>query len=184
MLPYTILINPSAMKTALTYIMTIILSMAMLQACAPEEPEVQRDQEAIQDSLDQVIAAEMEQMRQDSIAQAREDSMAAARERQTPQQQIQYSENGNFAIQVEAWRSESTAQQHAEEWVEKGYDQAYVVTYGNEDTGNIWYRVRIGQFDTREMAERLQERLQEEHDADSWVSRIGQPMEAEAMQGD
>lgn len=172
------------MKSALTYIITIILSLAMLQACAPEEPEVQRDQQAIQDSLDQVIEAEMEQLRQDSIAQAREDSMAAAREQQRNEQQIEYSDNGNFVVQVEAWRSEQKAQQHAEELVEKGYDQAYVVTYGNEDTGNIWYRVRIGQFDTREMAEQLQEKLQEEHDADSWVSRIGQPVESGAMQGD
>ena len=77
----------------------------------------------------------------------------------------------------------SKANQQAEEWIEKGYDQAYVVSYGNEETGNVWYRVRIGQFNTREMAERLQEKLREDHDAVSWVSRTGQPVEEEAMQG-
>ena len=170
------------MKTALTYIITIILSMAMLQACAPEEPEVQQDQQAVQDSLEQAYEAEMEQMRQDSIAQAREDSIAAAREQQRREEQIEYSETGNFVVQIEAWRSEEKAQQQADEWVNMGYDQAYVVSYGNENTGNVWYRVRIGHFDTRGMAQRLQEKLQEEHDAVSWVSRMGQPVEEAAMQ--
>lgn len=171
------------MKSASSYIITIFLSIALLQACAPEEPEVQRDQAAIEDSLQQVMEAEMEQMRQDSIAQAREDSMAAARERQMREEQIEYSENGNFVVQIEAWRSEEKAQQQADEWIEMGYDQAYVVSYGNENTGDVWYRVRIGHFDTRTMAERLQEKLQEDHDAVSWVSQTGQPVEEDAMQG-
>ncbi|HKL15082.1 MAG TPA: SPOR domain-containing protein [Balneolaceae bacterium] len=171
------------MKSALIYSFTIILSIALLQACAPEEPEVQRDQEAIQDSLEQVYQAEMEEMRQDSIAQAREDSIAAEREREMNEEQIEYSETGDFVVQVQAWRSEEKANQQAEEWIEMGYEQAYVVSYGNEETGNIWYRVRIGQFNTREMAERLQEKLSEDHDAVSWVSRTGQPVEEDAMQG-
>lgn len=171
------------MKSALIYIIPIILSIAMLQACAPEEPEVERDQEAVQDSLEQAYEAEMEQMRQDSIARVREDSLAAAREQESRNEQIQYSENGNFVVQIEAWRSEDKAQQQADEWTSMGYDQAYVVSYGNENTGDVWYRVRIGQFDTREMAARLQEKLQDEHSAVSWISRTGQPIEEEAMQG-
>ena len=171
------------MKSALIYIISIILSMAMLQSCAPEEPDVERNQQAVQDSLEQAYEAEMEQMRQDSIAQVREDSIAAAREEEMRREQIEYSENGNFVVQIEAWRSEEKAQQQADEWISLGYDQAYVVSYGDEDTGNIWYRVRIGQFDTRPMAVRLQEKLQEEHDAVSWVSRTGQPVEEKAMQG-
>lgn len=171
------------MKSALTYIIPIILSIAMLQACSPEEPEVERDQQAVQDSLEQVYEAEMEQMRQDSVAQAREDSMNAAREQQAREEQIEYSEDGDFVVQIEAWRSENKAQQQAEEWMSMGYDQAYIVSYGNKETGNIWYRVRIGHLDTREMAVRLQEKLQEEHNTVSWVSRTGQPVEEEAMQG-
>jgi len=172
------------MKSALTYIIPIILSIAMLQACSPEEPEVERDQQAVQDSLEQVYEAEMEQMRQDSIAQAREESMNAEREQQAREEQIEYSEDGDFVVQVEAWRSENKAQQQAEEWISMGYDQAYVVSYGNKETGNVWYRVRIGHLDTREMAVRLQEKLQDEQNAVSFVSRTDQPVEEEAMQDD
>ena len=172
------------MKSALIYITTIILSIAMLQACAPEEAEVERDQQAIQDSLVQAYEAEMEQMRQDSIAQVREDSLRAAREQERREDRIEYSENGEFVVQIEAWRSQEKAQQQADQWIDRGYNRAYVVSYGNENTGDVWYRVRIGHFNSREMAERLQTRLDEELSTVSWVSRTGQPVEVDAMQTD
>jgi cell division protein FtsN len=178
------LTKPSAMKSALIYITTIILSIAMLQACAPEEAEVERDQQAIQDSLEQAYEAEMEQMRQDSIAQVREDSLRAAREQERREDRIEYSENGEFVVQIEAWRSQEKAQQQADQWIDRGYNRAYVVSYGNENTGDVWYRVRIGHFNSREMAERLQTRLDEELSTVSWVSRTGQPVEVDAMQTD
>jgi cell division protein FtsN len=178
------LTKPSAMKSALIYITTIILSIAMLQACAPEEAEVERDQQAIQDSLVQAYEAEMEQMRQDSIAQVREDSLRAAREQERREDRIEYSENGEFVVQIEAWRSQEKAQQQADQWIDRGYNRAYVVSYGNENTGDVWYRVRIGHFNSREMAERLQTRLDEELSTVSWVSRTGQPVEVDAMQTD
>lgn len=154
----------------------------MIQACAPEEPEVEQTTEAVQDSVEQAYEAEIEQMRQDSIAQAREDSLAAAQEQEQQENQIEFSEDGEFVVQVEAWRSQEKAQQQADQWVNRGYEQAYVVFYGNEDTGNIWYRVRIGQFDTLEMAERFQSKIEEDYDTNTWVSTIGQPVEEDAMQ--
>lgn len=171
------------MKSSALYILTIILGLALIQGCGPEEAEVERDQQAIQDSLEQAYQAELQQMRRDSIEQARADSIAAAEEMARQRNQINYSENGEFIVQIEAWRSEVKAQQQANQWNNRGYDRAFVVRYGNEDTGNIWYRVRIGRFDTRQMAERLQDKLREEHGATSWVSRIGQPVEPEARQG-
>ena len=169
------------MKTVIIYILTFTLSIFMLQACGQDEAEVERDQQAVQDSLEQAYEAEMEQMRQDSIAQAEEDSIAAEEERREQANQIEYSEDGDFVVQIEAWRSEVKAQQQAEEWTDRGYNQSFVVMYGNEDTGDVWYRVRIGQFETREMAERLQSKLEEEHDTRSWVSRTDSPVQEEAM---
>ena len=171
------------MKSRLLFITAIILSFGMLYACAPEEPETERDQQAIQDSLEQAYQAELEQMRQDSIEQARQDSLRAEQQREMERNQIEYSEDGDYVVQVEAWRSEEKAQQQADEWVSMGYEEAYVVSYGNKDTGDVWYRVRIGHFDTREMAERLQSQLDEDHDAVSWVGTTGEPVEEEAMQG-
>jgi cell division septation protein DedD len=181
--PIQLLTKSSAMKSALIYITTIILSIAMLQACAPEEAEVERDQQAIQDSLDQAYEAEMEQMRQDSIAQALAEKARAEPEREMRRQSIEYSENGEFVVQIEAWRSQEKAQQQADQWINRGYERAFVVSSGNEDTGDVWYRVRIGQFNTRAMAKRFQTELNEDLSTVSWVSKTGQPVEEEAMQG-
>lgn len=170
------------MKSAALYIFTIILGLALLQACGPEEAEVERDQQAVQDSLEQAYEAEMEQMRRDSVEQARADSIAAAEEGERQRNEIEYSESGEYVVQIEAWRSEAKAQQQAEEWVSRGYEQAHVVSYGDEDTGDVWYRVRVGQFDTRDMAERLKTKLNEEHSTESWISRTGEPVEQEAKQ--
>lgn len=155
----------------------------MLQACSPEEAEIEQDQQAVQDSLEQAYEAEMEQMRQDSIARVREDSLAAVQAREQREERIEYSQNGQFVVQIEAWRSEEKARQQANEWRNRGYNQAYVVSYGDEETGDVWYRVRIGQFNSRDMAVRLQNKLDEEHNAVSWVSITGQPVEDDAMQG-
>lgn len=155
----------------------------MLQACSPEEAEIEQDQQAVQDSLEQAYEAEMEQMRQDSIARVREDSLAVAQAREQREERIEYSQNGQFVVQIEAWRSEEKARQQANEWRNRGYNQAYVVSYGDEETGDVWYRVRIGQFNSRDMAVRLQNKLDEEHNAVSWVSITGQPVEDDAMQG-
>jgi len=168
------------MKQLSIYVLTAVLGIGLLAACEADEPEVERDQQAIQDSLEQVYQAELEQMRRDSIEQARADSIAAEEERR----RVEFSDDGEFVVQVEAWRSQSKAQQQADKWKERGYDRSFVVMYGNRDTGDVWYRVRIGQFDTRDMAERFRNRLSEDYDARSWVSRAGQPVEQDAMQGD
>lgn len=168
------------MKNIALYTFTILFSIALLQACGEDEPEVaERDQQAIEDSLQQAYQEEMEQMRRDSIEQARADSIAAAEE----QRRVDFSDDGDFVVQVEAWRSENKAEQQAERWKDRGYERAFVVTYGNSDTGDLWYRVRIGRFETRDMAERFKNMISEDYGAQSWVSRIDQNIEQDAMQG-
>lgn len=170
------------MKNLALYFFTVLLSIALLQACGEQqdEAEMERDQQAIQDSLERVYEAEMEQMRRDSIEQARADSIAAEEERR----RVEFSDSGEFVVQVEAWRSQNKAQRQAEEWKNRGYERSFVVTYGNRDTGDVWFRVRIGRFDTRQMAERFKNRLSEDYNAQSWVSRLDEPVEEEAMQDD
>ena len=170
------------MKNLALYFFTALLSIALLQACGEQqnEAEIERDQQAVQDSLERVYEAEMEQMRRDSVEQARADSIAAEEERR----RVDFSDSGEFVVQVEAWRSQVKAQVQAEEWKNRGYDRSFVVTYGDQDTGDVWYRVRIGRFETREMAERFENKLSEVYNAQSWVSRLDEPIEEEAMQED
>ncbi len=168
------------MKNLFSYIGISLIGLFLIQACGQTEQEIEYDQQAVQDSLEQVYEAQMAEIRQDSIAQAQAESIVAAE----AEPDIQYSENGDYVVQVEAWRSQSKAESQASQWKERGYDRSFVVEYGNSDIGDLWFRVRIGQFDSADMANTLKNKLEEEYNAQSWVSRAGAPIESGAMTSD
>ncbi|MGM0546348.1 MAG: SPOR domain-containing protein [Bacteroidota bacterium] len=157
------------MKRTGIFLITAAIAISLLQACGPSEEEIQEREQARQDSLEQVRQQELEQQRQDSLEQARQDSIEAA-EKEEERNRIEYDENGKYAVQVESWRSEVKAEQQVQKWVDRGYENAYVVKMGNEDTGDVWFRVRLGRVDSEEMAEKLEDKLMRNHDAKSWTS--------------
>jgi cell division septation protein DedD len=160
------------MKTLLSFLGVSIIAVTLISGCGPSEEELRQQelerQQAQQDSLEQVYEAQMQQMIQDSIAQARQDSIAEAERRN----QIQYSSDGDYAVQVQSWRSEEKANQELEMWKNRGFDNAFVVMYGDEETGDVWYRVRIGRVESEEMAQNLQDKLSNDYNAQSWISRL------------
>lgn len=160
------------MKTLLSFLGATILAATLIAGCGPSEEELRQQelerQQAEQDSLEQVYEAQMQQMIQDSIARAQQDSIEEA-ERQS---QIVYSSDGAYAVQVQSWRSEEKADQELDMWKNRGFENAFVVQFGNEETGDVWYRVRIGRVETREMAENLKDKLSTEYEAQSWISRL------------
>ncbi len=164
------------MKTISVYLLTAVTLIAMLSACGPSEEERQRREQARQDSLEQVRQQQLQQQRMDSIArakkQARADSLAKVRKEEEQASQIQFNSNGSLAVQVEAWRSRDKAQNQVSKWKERGFPNAYVVKHGNEDTGNIWFRVRLGRVSTMEMARRLGQQLQEKYDEPHWIAEV------------
>ena len=154
-----------------------------MYACGPDEDELrlqaEAEEQARQDSLEQIRQAEEEQLRQESIEQARQDSIALAeqqaeelaREREEAMR-IQFAEDGSFTVQVQAWRSEEKAEEHAQEWRDRGYEHVYIEQFGNAEVGDIWFRVRLGNVQTHDIARRLQEQLKQQYDADSWVGSV------------
>ncbi|PAU94944.1 SPOR domain-containing protein [Aliifodinibius salipaludis] len=157
------------MKRVVIFLITSAMAISMLQACGPSEEEIQQRKQARQDSLERVERQRLEQQRQDSIEQARQDSIETAKKEQK-RNKIEYDSNGAFAVQVEAWRSKDKAEAQIQKWVDRGYENAYVVKMGNEETGNIWFRVRLGRVATKDMAKKLQDKLMRNHNEKSWIS--------------
>jgi len=158
------------MKRIIIFLITSSIAIGLLNACGPSEEEKRKREQARQDSLEQVRQERMEQQRQDSIEQARQDSIAAAKKRERERNRIEFDPNGAFSVQVEAWRSEKKAQAQVQKWVDRGYENAYVVKHGNEETGDIWFRVRLGHLATKKMAQKLENKLQREYGEPSWTS--------------
>lgn len=163
------------MKTISVYLLTTITLVGMLTACGPSQEEQRQREQARQDSLEQVRQQQLEQQRQDSIArakeQARQDSLEAAKKREE-EQQIQFDPDGPLAVQVEAWRSREKAQAQVSKWKERGFPNAYVVKHGNEETGDVWFRVRLGRVPSLTIADRLGKQLQQEYNEKYWVAEV------------
>lgn len=158
------------MKRIVVFLITSAIAISLLNACGPSEEEIKKRKQARQDSLEKVRQQRLAQQRQDSIEQARQDSIEAAKKRKKERNRIQFDSNGAFSVQVESWRSKEKAQAQVQKWVDRGYENAYVVKYGNEETGDIWFRVRLGRLATKDMAEKLESKLAEEYNAKSWIS--------------
>lgn len=150
-------------------ILLFVLVVGLFNACGPSEEEIRQRKQARQDSLEALRQQRIEQQRQDSLAAARADSIAKAK-KQPLGDTISFSDDGNYAIQVEAWRSKDKAQARIAQWQERGFSNAYVVKFGNEETGNIWFRVRLGRLSTKDAALQLQQNLMEKYQARSWIS--------------
>ncbi|MDZ7683518.1 MAG: SPOR domain-containing protein [Fodinibius sp.] len=66
------------------------------------------------------------------------------------------------------------AKAQVQKWVDRGYENAHVVKSGNEETGDIWFRVRLGHLATKDMAEKLEAKLKREFNEPSWTSMAQQ----------
>lgn len=160
------------MKRIVIFLIISFIAISLLNACGPSEEEKQRREQARQDSLEQVRQQKLEQQRQDSIEQARQDSIQAAKKRKRERNRIEFASDGAFSVQVEAWRSKGKAESQVQKWVDRGYENAYAVKHGNEDTGDIWFRVRLGHLATQDMAQKLKSKIQRKYNETSWVHRI------------
>ena len=83
---------------------------------------------------------------------------------------VTYDDNGRFAVQVEAWRSEVKAEQRVSFWKKEGVDHCIFVQEGNEESGDIWYRVLLGRFANMENAREFKRAFAEMYKVDTWIT--------------
>ncbi|MEX0686395.1 MAG: SPOR domain-containing protein [Balneolales bacterium] len=158
---------------------TLLLSLAfIIQACGPSQEEIEQQERAMLDSLAQVQASQ--QAAAERAAQAEEEARLAELQKEEEEEEVEteekeefipilFDENGKFTLQVEAWRSESFAEHGAKKWQDRGFDRAFVVQYGDEGTGDLWYRIRLGRFGSYKMAKRQQENILSDFNISSWI---------------
>lgn len=148
-----------------------IAVVIMLQACGPTEEELRQREQARLDSLARVQVEQVERARLDSMAIAQrqfEEERLAHEERR----QITYASDGAFSVQTGSWRSQGKANQLVEQWKSNGFEHAYAVQFGSEETGDVWFRVRLGNVPTLADAEKLQLLVKTDFDADSWIDQL------------
>ena len=158
------------MKDLKSIIGLSILFIVLIQACGPTEEELRQREQARLDSLQRVQLEQIEQARMDSVniaqQQAEQQALAEAERRN-----ITYSTDGPLSVQVGSWRSEEKANEMIEKWKSNGFENAYSVKFGSEESGDVWFRVRLGNVASIAEAEKLQALVKEDFEMDSWIDQ-------------
>ncbi|MFP8489516.1 SPOR domain-containing protein [Gracilimonas sp. Q87] len=161
------------MKNLSIYTLVFAFALISIQGCGPSEEERRAAEQARLDSLRQV-----EQQRIEQLMQAREDSLARVAEQQAMEEEEEeeksgnFAENGNYAVQVGAFRSETQANSYRDKLRERNYPNVYTVKVGDEKTGDIWFRLRVGFFANEADAEAFGAKLGQELNTGYWVSKV------------
>ncbi len=69
-----------------------------------------------------------------------------------------YSDGRSFSVQVSSWRNKSKAEEEVKRLRKEGYD-AFIVIANLPEKGGIWYRVRIGKFESLEEAKEFSSKI-------------------------
>ncbi|MEO1021429.1 MAG: SPOR domain-containing protein [Bacteroidota bacterium] len=161
------------MKKNIIFTIACLIGIVVIQACGESEAERQAREQARLDSIrtaQQADIARQMQAVQDSIDAANASEEPMVEEVETMAEG--FSEDGMFAVQVGAWRSQEKADAYITNWADREYPNAYTVKVGDETNGDVWFRVRIGFFETEEAAEQFGSQLAEETQTGYWVSKV------------
>jgi septal ring-binding cell division protein DamX len=131
------------MKKVPLYLFLVAFTMIGF-SCGESEAERMAREQARIDSIRVAEQAALE-----ARMQAVEDSLAAVEAARLAEEAAKtaytFDENGSYVIQTGSWRSEVKANQIADRWSRR-VPAAYVVQGGDETSGDVWFRVRIGYF--------------------------------------
>lgn len=87
-----------------------------------------------------------------------------------PTPQVVRSADGKYTVQVSSWQTRRRAERDAQRFNAKGFN-AYVQSADLPELGGTWYRVRVGNFMTRNEARAMAEQLAELLESGYWLDR-------------
>jgi septal ring-binding cell division protein DamX len=167
------------MKTSSHLTLALSALIVASVACGPSPEEMRQKELARQDSLKRIqeqaaAAAKVETTETPSAAPAATNpapvaTQPAAAPTSKADDFVQFDANGKLTLQVEAWRNRKSAEKSVDKWKKRGIDNAYAVLLENPETGEIWYRVRIGKFKSKKWALKQQQLLKEQYQVESWL---------------
>ncbi len=164
------------MKNIGVKLLFVALGFGLLQACGESEEERRAREQARMDSLmkaqQQEVAEQLAEAETESTADTTTSEEMQEEEMESSSEGYEFAENGQYAVQVGAFRSEEKANGFIQKWSDRNYPNAYTVKIGEEEYGDIWFRVRVGYFDTKEDAAKLGEELAKEINSGYWVSKV------------
>lgn len=81
-----------------------------------------------------------------------------------------FNPDGRFSLQVRSFQSLNAAEEYLEVWIERGFESAYVQASQHEDSGETWFRVRLGNLSSLEEVEHLKQTVSDQFDVEAWIT--------------
>lgn len=81
-----------------------------------------------------------------------------------------FSGNGPFAIQIRAVQDLTVAENLKQEWIERGFEDTYLQKFDHSESGETWYRIRLGNVDSFSEAERVQQTIMDQFEVEVWIT--------------
>ena len=164
------------MKNIGVKLLFVVLGFTIITSCGETEEQRRAKERARMDSLRQVqqqqIAEEMARLEQENTSESSSEDEAATEDMSDNNMGYSFVENGEYAVQVGAFRSEDKAKGYIAKWSDRNYPSAYTVKIGEEEFGDVWFRVRVGFFGSKEEAAKLGAELAKEMNSGYWVSKV------------
>lgn len=157
------------MRRSLTSLV-VVGSIVVFAACGPNEEDQRKADQARRDSLAADLA--LREAASDTT-QANGDVLGNGSALDI--RALTFNQTGRFAVQVGAWRSETKAEELAQLWKRRGYANSSVHSYGDQHTGDVWFRVRLGRMPSRSEADALVNHIRSRHGLVAWVDTISTP---------
>lgn len=168
----TKIISRGFMKQLISYILVGFGAVLLIQACGPSEAELQQREQVRRDSLERVRLERVQQARMDSIALAQRMVTETQTVTEEDRRTVTYTENGRYTVQAGSWRSETFANNQLEVWKNRGFTNAFVTKFGNETSGDVWFRVRLGRVANHAEAVKLQDLVVRDYNANAWIDSV------------
>ena len=155
------------MKRALVVI-GLVLTVGLWIGCSKDKDEVAQLEQEVKDAESQDLLADSggaEEMAATAEDVAAETEYAAMAEEET-EKSYEPSGTGGFTIQIGAGTSRADANYMAEKYIGRGYEAFITEMYADDIT---YYRIRIGNFATREEARAMAADLVDKYSVDYWI---------------
>jgi hypothetical protein len=80
-------------------------------------------------------------------------------------------ESNYYTIQVAAKKDEKSAEKFMKEMQGNGFD-VYIHRYYKEKSNELWYRIRVGSFDTKDSAKVVANEIRDSMHLESWIDYV------------
>lgn len=160
-------------KNIIALLILLVCSLLVFQACKSEEEEEVAEEPEIEMTEPQPEPEPVPMPEPEPEPQPEPEP-----EPEEPRERLDtrlFDDSGPFTVQIAAHRNRQMAEHSVNEWRESGFENAFIELDGNEETGDVWYKVNIGRYGSYSDALIMSEDMEQVYEIDTWARRISYP---------